>query len=305
MNIRIEPEFENKIPPLTEDEYRQLEENIRADGIIINPIITWNGAVVDGHNRFRIAQAHPEIRYTTFEKSFPDAEAAVAWICKHQLGRRNLTPEQKKYLIGKQYEAEKASHGGDRDTPQDGKGRFTASCQRDNLRSDGKTSDRIARENGVSSRFVTRAEGFSKAVDMADEAVPGIRGDILSGKLKPTEAEVRAIAQAAPGEREAIVEELRQPKDKPRSSLSEARRELAQLRKIGEEMAHARGGKKLESMLFELSDAVDTLIFRWKFCISNHQELFQREDCRAEILKYADKVRSFIGSIEKGVIPDE
>ncbi len=300
MNIRIEPEFENKIPPLTEDEYRQLEENIRADGIIINPIITWNGAVVDGHNRFRIAQAHPEIRYTTFEKSFPNAEAAVAWICKHQLGRRNLTPEQKKYLIGKQYEAEKASHGGDRKSED-----IKSSCQNVNLKNPERISDRIARENGVSSRFVTRAGGFSKAVDMADEAVPGIRNDILSGKLKPTEAEVRAIVQAAPGEREALVEELRQPKDKPRSSLSEARRELAQLRKIGEEMAHARGGKKLESMLFELSDAVDTLIFRWKFCISNHQELFQREDCRAQILKYADKVRSFIGSIEKGVIPDE
>lgn len=301
MNIRIEPEFENKIPPLTEDEYRQLEENIRADGIIINPIIIWNGAVVDGHNRFRIAQAHPEISYTTFEKSFPDAEAAVAWICKHQLGRRNLTLEQKKYLIGKQYEAEKASHGGDRGN------QYTkaASPQSGNLPKSEKACERIARENNVSKNTVLRAEGFSKAVDMADEAVPGIRSDILSGKLKPTEAEVRAIAQAAPDEREALVEELRQPKDKPRSSLGEARRELAQLRKIGEEMAHARGGKKLESMLFELSDAVDTLIFRWKFCISNHPEFFQREDCRAEILKYADKVLSFIGSIEKGVIPDE
>ena len=37
-----------------------------------------------------------------------------AWICKNQLGRRNFTPEQKYYLMGKQYEAEKAAHGSDR-----------------------------------------------------------------------------------------------------------------------------------------------------------------------------------------------
>lgn len=303
MDIRIEPEFENKIPPLTEDEYRQLEENIRADGIIINPIITWNGAIVDGHNRFRIAQIHPEISFTTFEKSFPDTEAAVAWICKNQLGRRNLTPEQKKYLIGKQYEAEKASHGGGRDTPQDGKGRFTASCQRDNLRSDGKASDRIARENGVSSRFVTRAESFSKAVDMADEAVPGIRTDILSGKLKPTEAEVKAIVSAEPDEREALVENLRHPKDKPRSSLSEARRELAQLRKIGEEMEHPIGIKKVSSVLAELYDAMDSMFFRWNFCITNNTDCYLQADCQAEVKKYTQMMRDFADSIDKGVLP--
>ena len=34
------------------------------------------------------------------------------WICKNQLGRRNLTEEQKSYLRGKQYEAEKMAQGG-------------------------------------------------------------------------------------------------------------------------------------------------------------------------------------------------
>lgn len=298
MNIRIEPEFENKIPPLTKDEFRQLEENILADGIIINPIITWNGAVVDGHNRFRIAQAHPEIAFSTFEKSFPDTEAAVAWICKNQLGRRNLTPEQKKYLIGKQYEAEKASHGGDRKSEG-----TKSSCQNDNLPNFKRTSDRIAKENGVSSRFVTRAEGFSKAVDMADEAVPGIRGDILSGKLKPTEAEVKAIVQAEPDEREALVEELRQPKDKPRSTLGEARRELAQLRKIGEEMEHPAGIKKVSSVLAELYDAMDSMFFRWNFCITNNTDCYLQADCQAEVKKYTQMMRDFADSIDKGVLP--
>ena len=58
-----------------------------------------------------ILQHHPEIQFTTYEKEFPDRYAAIAWICKNQLGRRNLTPEQKKFLIGKQYDAEKRAEG--------------------------------------------------------------------------------------------------------------------------------------------------------------------------------------------------
>ncbi len=39
----IDPEFESKIPPLTDDEFQQLEENILADSGVINPLIIWNG----------------------------------------------------------------------------------------------------------------------------------------------------------------------------------------------------------------------------------------------------------------------
>ena len=105
--LKIDPEFAGQIPPLTSEEFEQLEANILEDGKVINPLITWNGFIVDGHNRYRILQKHMEIPYNTFEKEFPDRYAVIAWICKNQLGRRNLTPAQRKYLIGKQYEAEK------------------------------------------------------------------------------------------------------------------------------------------------------------------------------------------------------
>ena len=113
-NLRIDPEFESKIPPLREEELKQLEENILADGVVINPLIVWNGIIVDGHNRYRILQQHPEIQFTIYEKEFPDRYAVIAWICKNQLGRRNLTSQQFKYLMGQQYKAEKIAYGGDR-----------------------------------------------------------------------------------------------------------------------------------------------------------------------------------------------
>ena len=45
MELRIDPEFEGKIPPLTAEEFQQLENNILADGVVINPIIVWDGVI--------------------------------------------------------------------------------------------------------------------------------------------------------------------------------------------------------------------------------------------------------------------
>ena len=55
--LTIDPEFEAKCPPLTEDELSQLEENILEEGLVLMPLIVWNDTIVDGHNRYRMAQA--------------------------------------------------------------------------------------------------------------------------------------------------------------------------------------------------------------------------------------------------------
>ena len=203
--LKIDPEFQGKIPPLTFEELNQLEANILRDGRIINPIIVWEGLIVDGHNRFTIAKKHPEIPFTVHEKEFSSRYEAIIWICKNQLGRRNLTPEQKKYLIGKQYEAEKSSHGETRKESHDENGRFHRSYQIDNSGDVKKTCDRIAAENNMSGISVIRAESFAKGVDAAEEAVPGTRQKVLSGEVKPTAAEIASVARAPPDERPALV----------------------------------------------------------------------------------------------------
>ena len=114
INLKIDPEFQSQIPPLTDDEFKQLEENILKEGKLISPLIVWNNTLVDGHNRYEIVQEHPEISFSTMPLPFESREEVLAWICKNQLGRRNLTPEQKKFLMGKQYSSEKrteAFHG--------------------------------------------------------------------------------------------------------------------------------------------------------------------------------------------------
>ena len=98
INLKIDPEFQNQIPPLTDDEYKQLEENILKEGKLLSPLIVWNNTLVDGHNRYAILQKHPEICFSTMPLRFESREEVLAWICKNQLGRRNLTPEQKLFL---------------------------------------------------------------------------------------------------------------------------------------------------------------------------------------------------------------
>ena len=153
INLKIDPEFQNQIPPLTDDEYKQLEENILKEGKLLSPLIVWNNTLVDGHNRYAILQKHPEICFSTMPLRFESREEVLAWICKNQLGRRNLTPEQKLFLIGKQYEAEKSSHGEARKESHDENGRFHRSSQTDNSGEAMKTCERIAEENGVSKQL--------------------------------------------------------------------------------------------------------------------------------------------------------
>ena len=301
MELRIDPEFEGKIPPLTAEEFQQLENNILADGVVINPIIVWDGVIVDGHNRYRIVSKHPEIQFSTCEKTFTDRYEAIAWICKNQLGRRNLTKEQKKYLIGKQYEAEKASHGGDRKSSE-----VKSSSQFGNLISSEKTCERIASENGISKNTVLRAEAFSKAVDIADEIEPGIRDEILAGKLKPTEKDVHALARADPDERPAIIEEMRKSPDEKRKAASPAKlpdKPLTQVEQISEDMLTSRSKGTEADMLYELEDALDSMMFRWSMCLVNNRDYFADDKCHSQIQQLVRTGLEYLHQILKGDIP--
>jgi hypothetical protein len=65
------------------------KKNILRDGIQ-DPLKVWNGTLIDGHNRYTIAQKH-NLSFSTVEMQFKSRDDAVIWIIKNQFGRRNLT----------------------------------------------------------------------------------------------------------------------------------------------------------------------------------------------------------------------
>lgn len=51
-SLKIDPEFSAQILPLSFEELQQLEQNIIAEGRLLNPISTWNGYILDGNTPF-------------------------------------------------------------------------------------------------------------------------------------------------------------------------------------------------------------------------------------------------------------
>ena len=213
--LKIDPEFQSKIPPLQFEEEQQLEQNIIAEGRLLNPIITWNGYILDGHTRYRILKKHGFIKFEVEEIQLANKYEALAWICKNQLGRRNLSPERKKLLLGKEYESTKLAVG----APLGSKHGIRKCGQNDHIFTESRTCQRIASEHGVGEKTVRRAEKYSQGIDAAEEAVPGAQEEILTGRIKATDAQIAALPAIPKEERPAILDELRKEKGKRNENL--------------------------------------------------------------------------------------
>ena len=327
--LRTDPEFEKMIPPLTEEEYKQLETNILSEGEVLSPLVVWNGVIVDGHNRYRVLQGHPEIRYSIRQKEFLDRYEAITWICTNQLGRRNLTEIQKKMLIGKQYEAEKLMHGGKRQVERGDHGRFTASPQSDDLRSSMRTAERIAAETNTSKAYVERAGKYIKGVMAADEVLPGIEEEIMAGKLKPTAKAVDAVARASPEDRRELAELLRQPRPSPKRKKKTEPEDVLTVEEaaaydtpdseeedlpdedspptalaISERMASSpdreRREASVQSIIVELTDALESMMFRWDFQFSENPNNLAHTDCQLKIRELASRGIEYLKSHQGG-----
>ena len=94
--MQIKKEFKDLIPPLTKEEFKQLENNCMSEGIR-EKILTWNGFIIDGHNRFEIATRW-DLEYETESKHFDNEEAVKEWMILNQFGRRNLSNYQRSVL---------------------------------------------------------------------------------------------------------------------------------------------------------------------------------------------------------------
>ena len=321
MELKIDPEFAGKIPPLTEEEFRQLETNILEDGRILSPLIVWNGTIVDGHNRYRILQKHAELSFEVYEREFKDRYEAIIWICRNQLGRRNLTPAQRKYLIGKQYEAEKASVNGAERRNRDKSGRFQPVGQNGPLEEPLRTSERIAQEHGTGEHYVRRAERFAQGVDAAEETLPGIRQEIFTGAIKPPDSLVEAVSRASPEERKELVEQLKKPrrllkkkaKDDPEADQDEEpdaseyhpdyQITAAGIREIAARMASGPDRKPqigTEFIILELEDALGSMMFRWDTCLGDYKKQAAAKDCRRQMQELAEKGIAYLSQYIEG-----
>ena len=162
--IRVDKEFESLIPPLSEDEFKQLEENCVKEGIR-DALVVWkvpNGdqILIDGHNRWKISAKHGGIPFQIKEMKFDLREDAKAWIIRNQIGRRNIDKWvkfdlQKLLEPIEKAEAKKRMSDGAKGTP------MLAEAK-------GETRDKMAKQIGVSHGTYQKMKAID---DSSDEKV--------------------------------------------------------------------------------------------------------------------------------------
>ena len=104
---------------------------------------------------------------------------AQNWIIDNQLNRRNISQDQRTYLIGKRYKEEKKAVG---------ENQYTIPNELDEVKSGvvtvttpKKTEQKIAEQSNVSPKTVRNAEKFAEAVDKVAENTGINPQKILSG----------------------------------------------------------------------------------------------------------------------------
>ena len=162
IELKIDNEFRDLIPPLTDEEYKGLEDNLLSEGYDETlPIIVWKGQgiIVDGHNRYGICQKH-NIPFVTVEREFNTKEDVKRWMCDIQLSRRSPNKKKRTYIIGRRYLIERNETVG----RPEGTTKINVP-KMGTLNSENRTDYVIGKQLGVGHNTVIRAADFTQAVD--------------------------------------------------------------------------------------------------------------------------------------------
>ncbi len=188
--LNINDKFKNLIPPLSDDEYKQLEVNILKYGCR-EPLCVWNNTIIDGHNRYAICSKN-NIPFSIQEISDIEIdEDAIVWICSNQLGRRNISEIARKMLIGERYNAELIVNS--KKNPQ-GLNQHSILPEKIKRTSTHATAEKIGKEYNISETTVRRYAQLSKVVNKISETNPDILKQVKSGNINLTRDVVCALS---------------------------------------------------------------------------------------------------------------
>ena len=237
-DLIIDDEFTTLIRPLTNEEYHQLEENILREGCR-ESLVIWKNIILDGHNRYKICRRW-NLPFRTTELELSCREEAMSWICANQLGRRNLSEEMRRYLIGKRYEIEKTilrkenrplweppkrpdgteitakelyEAGG---TPADYRARMK-----------NPTAERIGSEYHISHGTVQKYARYSRAVDTIAEVSPELAPQVLSGSFKVSQDNLIALSKLDSQNMHRYARQLQSSPDEPYLRYLDTRKRLS------------------------------------------------------------------------------
>lgn len=244
--LLIDEEFKSLIPPLSNEEYKQLEENIKSEGCR-DSLVVWEGVLIDGHNRYRIC-TNNNIQFETVDKHFNSRDEAKEWVIKNQFGRRNLSTFQKTelaFMLEDLYK-EKA-----RERQLEGKKvDVTLSSIGDKVEK-GRVDEKLAKIAGVGSGTIHRAR------KVREEAPIELLEKVKSGEktLNSAYNEIKAKQPVTPKNIERS-DEYKTESPKPKSIVEKLREKVKALE---EEIAELKKeNKEYEILAHELNNRLQT-----------------------------------------------
>jgi len=109
-HIKINPEYSQLVPVLSDEEYTRLKESIASVGLYEPIVINQDGVILDGHHRFKVVKELGWSRVNVESKHFETKNDEEIYVIETNIIRRHLNQAQKT-LIGLKLEplyAEKA-----------------------------------------------------------------------------------------------------------------------------------------------------------------------------------------------------
>ena len=172
--LKIDEELRDLLPPLKEEEFNQLEQNIIKEGCT-HPIAMWNGYIADGHNRYKICKKNG-INFETYPLAYESKEEVMKWMINGQFGQRNLEPVQKIEIAEKYRSAIETKA---RENQQGGQGGVLLLTKSSKANSEPvNTRQELARIAGVSE------DTYSKGKKILESDNEEIKDRLRNGEIK-------------------------------------------------------------------------------------------------------------------------
>ncbi|MCL2427284.1 MAG: hypothetical protein FWD05_13225 [Oscillospiraceae bacterium] len=207
-NIIIDEEFKRILPKLDEQTYAWLEENVLEYGCR-EPLVLWNGILIDGHNRYSILQKH-NLPINTVDMEFDSRDEVLIWIISTQISRRNLNPLQLSFYRGMHYNADKkiVTNKVGRKRHVENEPKNDDEAQNVPHQKSPSTASRLADQYNVSHMTIKRDAQLANAINAIGEISPDVKMDILSGETHITRKQLRKLAHGNDEDVSEVVDKI-------------------------------------------------------------------------------------------------
>jgi len=201
-DVIIDEVFQRLLPPLAEKVFSDLEESLLKYGVR-DPLVLWDGILIDGYNRFEISKKH-DLPINTVSMEFPSRDSVIIWIIKNQMERRNLTPAEVRLYRGIHYNTEKRMVGN-----ITGRNQYSEEfLQNEEIPQNRSTVSKLAEHYNVSRSTIERDGKIANTMEVIENISPDTKADILSGKTHITNKQLQELSSAPAEEIKNIISQI-------------------------------------------------------------------------------------------------